>query len=415
MLASLRRTTPLAAALALCAPALAAPPEYTIIDIGIVNVGDSGSQGFACSPGGVAVGRSLGGSGSSAYSWTQGGGRVDLPNLASPARAYGVSNSANDSGIVVGTGSATFFGSNPLPIMWNNGVVSQLPLPAGQTLGRANGVNASGVAVGSVNGGSLERACLYAEGIGTVITTTTSNGSFMTTAYGINDSGLVVGNGIDPNNAAVNVGMVYNSVADTATTVGALPGRNGALCFAVSNAGHVTGSSMLNQGSGTPFVWTQAGGIVEIPLPPDATTGSGRGVNSDGWVVGNAGGVFAVPFLYDGTSTYAIADLLPADATDWDLNMNTSSSAQGISEDGIIIGTGVHNGEVRAYALIPVAGGCNGADLAEPFGQLDFSDVVAFLVAFGNMEAAADLAEPFGQWDFSDVVTFLTEFGSGCP
>ncbi|MEZ6242637.1 MAG: GC-type dockerin domain-anchored protein [Phycisphaerales bacterium] len=61
------------------------------------------------------------------------------------------------------------------------------------------------------------------------------------------------------------------------------------------------------------------------------------------------------------------------------------------------------------------AGGCNGADLAEPFGQLDFSDVVAFLTAFGNMEAGADLAEPFGQWDFSDVVEFLSQFGTGCP
>ncbi len=63
----------------------------------------------------------------------------------------------------------------------------------------------------------------------------------------------------------------------------------------------------------------------------------------------------------------------------------------------------------------PPAGGCNGADLAEPFGQLDFSDVSAFLVAFGAMEAAADLAEPTGQFDFSDVIEFLSQFGAGCP
>ncbi len=69
---------------------------------------------------------------------------------------------------------------------------------------------------------------------------------------------------------------------------------------------------------------------------------------------------------------------------------------------------------VRATTIC-VANGCNGADLAEPFGQLDFSDVVAFLGAFGAMDAAADLAEPFGQWDFSDVVAFLGLFGAGCP
>ena len=59
--------------------------------------------------------------------------------------------------------------------------------------------------------------------------------------------------------------------------------------------------------------------------------------------------------------------------------------------------------------------GCSDADLAEPLGSLDFSDVVAFLTAFGAMDPAADLAEPMGSFDFSDVVAFLTAFGAGCP
>ena len=63
----------------------------------------------------------------------------------------------------------------------------------------------------------------------------------------------------------------------------------------------------------------------------------------------------------------------------------------------------------------PPSTGCNDADLAEPFGTLDFSDVVAFLGAFGTMDPAADIAAPFGTWDFSDVVAFLGAFGAGCP
>ena len=59
-------------------------------------------------------------------------------------------------GIVVGVGAVSAFGTNRLPLIWQNGVVSQLPLPAGQTLGDANSVNASGVAVGSVTGGSQQ-------------------------------------------------------------------------------------------------------------------------------------------------------------------------------------------------------------------------------------------------------------------
>ncbi len=58
---------------------------------------------------------------------------------------------------------------------------------------------------------------------------------------------------------------------------------------------------------------------------------------------------------------------------------------------------------------------CSAADLAEPFGQLDFNDVVEFLNAFGAMAPEADLAEPFGQWDFTDVVIFLALFVTGCP
>ena len=51
--------------------------------------------------------------------------------------------------------------------------------------------------------------------------------------------------------------------------------------------------------------------------------------------------------------------------------------------------------------------GCNEADLSEPFGVLDFTDVIAFLGAFGAMDPAADLAAPFGVFDFSDILTFL--------
>ncbi len=66
-------------------------------------------------------------------------------------------------------------------------------------------------------------------------------------------------------------------------------------------------------------------------------------------------------------------------------------------------------------ACVPVVPSACPADLAEPQGQLDFSDVVAFLTAFSNMDPAADFATPIGQFDFSDVVAFLTAFGAGCP
>jgi hypothetical protein len=327
-------------------------PQYQIYDVGVIDPGDDASQGLGVSHNGIAVGRSIRTGGSQALTWTRNGGIVGLPNLA--GRNHAVSNSANDNGIAVGTAATTLFGTSRLPVMWQNGAVSQLPLPPGETLGDANSVNASNVAVGSVDGGSWQRGAIYSAGSGTIITQTTANGSFFLTAFGINDSGRVVGQGIDPMNAARNVGIVYDIGQTMAFEVGALPGFNGALAFGVSNTGYVVGSSMLNQGSGLPFIRSDQGGMVAIPLASGTSQGSARAVNSAGWVVGNDSSAFSIPFLYDGTNTYRLADLIPPNSG-WDLSMNTSSSADGISEKGVIVGTGVHNGETHAYALVPVA------------------------------------------------------------
>src|SRR6476661_6038571 len=137
---------------------LATTPQYQIYDIGVIDTGDDASQGFGVSHGGTGVGRSIRSGGSQAFSWTLQGGIVGLPSLS--GRSHAVANSAADQ-TVVGTAATTLFGSSRLPVMWLNGAVSQLPLPPGETLGDANSVNASGVAVGSVDGGSNQRGATY--------------------------------------------------------------------------------------------------------------------------------------------------------------------------------------------------------------------------------------------------------------
>jgi hypothetical protein len=370
--------------------ALLTPPQYRIYDIGVVAVGDSASQAFGISPGGVAVGRSVRTGAAQAFTWKNGGPVAGLTNLS--GRAFCVSNSANDSGTVVGTCAQSLFGTSRLPTVWVNGVVSQLPLPDGETLGDANGVNSSGVAVGSVDSGIFQQGVIYSGGTATAITQTTSTGCFFLTAFGINDSGRVVGQGIDPNNAARNVGIVYDIGSQSAFEVGALPGMNGALAFGVSNTGFVVGSSMLNQGSGTPFIWSQAGGMVAIPLADGTSQGSARAVNSAGWAVGTDSSAFAIPFLYDGSATYRLADLIPP-GTGWDLSTNTSSSALGISDSGVIVGTGVFNGATHAYAMYPVANVTVSGHVVSSSG--------------GIRNAAVTITGP----GISPVTTYTTTFG----
>ncbi len=57
---------------------------------------------------------------------------------------------------------------------------------------------------------------------------------------------------------------------------------------------------------------------------------------------------------------------------------------------------------------------CNDADLAAPFGELNFFDVSAFLTGYNAQDAAADLNND-GVFDFFDVSSFLTTYNAGCP
>lgn len=68
--------------------------------------------------------------------------------------------------------------------------------------------------------------------------------------------------------------------------------------------------------------------------------------------------------------------------------------------------------DVLAGLVGPVP--CSSADLAEPFGELSFFDVSAFLLAFNSGDAAADINID-GELNFFDVSQFLALFSAGCP
>lgn len=55
------------------------------------------------------------------------------------------------------------------------------------------------------------------------------------------------------------------------------------------------------------------------------------------------------------------------------------------------------------------------ADLAAPFGVLNFSDVTEFLSLYNAGSPAADFAAPFGVLNFFDLTEYLAEYNAGCP
>jgi len=60
-------------------------------------------------------------------------------------------------------------------------------------------------------------------------------------------------------------------------------------------------------------------------------------------------------------------------------------------------------------------GACSIADLVEPFGFIDLSDVDAFIPLFQGADLSVDFVEPFGFVDLSDLDAFIAAFVAGCP
>ena len=54
-------------------------------------------------------------------------------------------------------------------------------------------------------------------------------------------------------------------------------------------------------------------------------------------------------------------------------------------------------------------------NFAEPFDTLDYSDPLAFAIAFTIGDPAADLDVPHGVFDYTDVLAFMVAFAAGCP
>ena len=55
------------------------------------------------------------------------------------------------------------------------------------------------------------------------------------------------------------------------------------------------------------------------------------------------------------------------------------------------------------------------ADLAEPFGVLNFFDVAAYIGLYNAGDPSADLAAPLGSLNFFDVAAFIESYNAGCP
>ena len=341
----------------------------TVVDLGTLLPGGY-SQAFAINNNGVVVGLSD----DHAFVWTAGDGILALPD-------YGVSSSAlgvNDNNEVVGyskksvpgnPGASNIFyvhavswkkqGGN-----WHITDLGQLPVGSTKYYSSANAINGTGkiVGVGNVASGAYHA---FKKGNGPPTDLLTLPGGSYSAAFGINDSGFVVGfadsptqNGqgrafvLDPNagntlpSAGVDLGKLYfNDFNSMASAINNSPqpyvvGHSGTRAFCHRFTGF--GSSLVS--GPAPFG-------DDLGMLPGDYVSEAAAINVGRDVVGTSSGTFPRAFVYyDPTNPLNGMTDLTAQVlgSGWIL-----TSAYGINDAGWIVGQGITSGQTHAFLFQP--------------------------------------------------------------
>ncbi|MFK7884174.1 MAG: GC-type dockerin domain-anchored protein [Phycisphaerales bacterium] len=84
-----------------------------------------------------------------------------------------------------------------------------------------------------------------------------------------------------------------------------------------------------------------------------------------------------------------------------------TESGPTLNSDSFSVAPGFWNGVALTQPCL--------ADVAAPFGVLNFFDVATFIGLYNSNDFNADLAAPFGSLNFFDVAAFIGLYNSGCP
>jgi probable HAF family extracellular repeat protein len=388
-------------AAAMSTSAIAAPPLYTLSDLGTL-IGNqpvffaNNSQAFGINNFGQISGRSDVATpqgnfaGQHAFLWTPdvaNGTNGSMLDLGPTGSAFDVGAiKVNDFGQVMFNAGSTLPGVQRQPFLWTpasrNGTFgSQTALVAATADGV--GLNNLGQVVGRMS-----------PGICFAWTPHTRNGisgsinhhfdpsrqqdlpgygfGACTNAFGINDAGQVTGtDGVFfwsrplvhangpvsfPNLAPLDFGAI-----DLVDIIGPNPSDPNDQSFngggiSINTAGHVVGATTFpNPLAVHPFFFDGTSLRDLSPIP--GGTGQAWGINGADQVVGQTTFPDATnqAFFFDGSTTFRLLDLIePTSAAGW----SSLSVAYAINDRGQIAGVGVHNGQARAFLATPIAVAC---------------------------------------------------------
>ncbi|WP_028048298.1 DUF3466 family protein [Cellulomonas sp. URHD0024] len=312
--------------------------------------------------------------------------RYSIVELSTPTGGYSYANAINNAGVVVG--SVDVSGTGTQPVRWSaTGVRADLPGPSGGRAATANGINDAGQVTGSytrADGGYAYPVRWSAANVPQVLGDQHVN----RLGYGsaLDPRGVVAGGQRPADSEMFPLGIVY-ALDGTPTELGPdfdvargingydqvvgapgyvwksgavtyLPGLDGttrsSAAYAINDAGSVVGAAPTPGGFGTNAVyWSSNGVITDLGTVDGAQYNAAKSINGAGQVVGSADPKCqpcapARAWIWQsGTPATPLDTLLPV-GSGWTLR-----DATGINDRGEIVGTGLHNGQIRAFKMTP--------------------------------------------------------------
>ena len=360
-------------------PPIASAQTYTITNLGTIGTNASVATGINAS--GQASGYSVNATNTArAWRYSPGVGLVDLGSFGgADNRALGI----NNAGLVTGYSTDTNGVAHGFVF---NGALADI---GGGGNAFPQHINNAGKGTGfftDTNGN--DSAFLFTppntfSNLGLIANVTLPSSS---AAYGLNDSGIVVGIGTSSN--------AFNRAFRSTTNgpledLGAL-GGDGSWAYAINNSNQIVGTADFVTGDTHAFLFNDGKGMTDL--------GTLGGYTSTAFALDNSGNVV-------GTAEIVNRDLhavvWPAGGAVRDLNelipVNSGwvlTEARGVNDGGQIVGNGFHNGQPSAFLLTPnlgvdtnppvamlAANNITNLQYSVQFFQVTFSDDTAVLGA----------------------------------
>ena len=292
---------------------------YAATDLG--TLGGPDAEAAAINDSGQVVGFSYtSGDDQRAFSWTQGGGMVNLGTLGGYSSALAV----NDSGAVVGNSFDSSDGAGHAFFWTQAGGMIDVGTRSGSNNSDATDLNNSGQVVGQ----SGARPFSWTQAGGLIELGSLGGGTGF--AQAVNNSGQVVGDSFT--SGGERHAFLWTQ-AGGMVDLGTLGGSY-SLALDINDSGQVVGYSETSSGDYHPFSWTQAGGMVDLGTLGGVANGIASHVSDSGQVVGRLYwvGVGSEPRGFSWTQAGGMVDL---GALGGGL---TSSIPRGISDSGQVVG-----------------------------------------------------------------------------